>query len=55
MKKILMTMLALLVIATTAFAGKTYIVSVTQIVEHPALDAMRNGVIDRLKDRKSVV
>ncbi len=51
MKKILMTMLALLVIATTAFAGKTYIVSVTQIVEHPALDAMRNGVIDRLKEK----
>ena len=44
-------MLALLVIATTAFAGKTYIVSVTQIVEHPALDAMRNGVIDRLKEK----
>jgi putative ABC transport system substrate-binding protein len=51
MKKMFMTMLALLVIATTAFAGKTYTISVTQIVEHPALDAMRNGVIDRLKEK----
>ncbi|MDC0336038.1 ABC transporter substrate-binding protein [Pseudodesulfovibrio sp.] len=51
MKKILFTILALLAIATTAFAGKTYTISVTQIVEHPALDAMRNGVIDRLKEK----
>jgi len=51
MKKILFTIMALLVIATTAFAGKVYTVSVTQIVEHPALDAMRNGVLDRLKEK----
>lgn len=51
MKKVLLTILALLVIATNAFAGKSYTISVTQIVEHPALDAMRNGVIDRLKEK----
>jgi len=51
MKKILLTTLALLVIATNAFAGKTYTISITQIVEHPSLDAMRNGVIDRLKEK----
>ncbi len=51
MKKILLTIMALLVIATTAFAGKSYTVSVTQIVEHPALDAMRKGVFDRLKEK----
>ncbi|WP_319466911.1 ABC transporter substrate-binding protein [uncultured Pseudodesulfovibrio sp.] len=51
MKKVLLSLLAILVVATTAFAGKTYTVSVTQIVEHPSLDAMRNGVIDRLKEK----
>lgn len=51
MKKILMTILALLIIATNAFAGKTYTISITQIVEHPALDAMRNAVLDRLKEK----
>ena len=51
MKKILLTTLALLVIATNAFADKSYTISITQIVEHPALDAMRNGVIDRLKEK----
>jgi len=43
--------MAILLLATTAFAGKTYTISVTQIVEHPALDAMRNGVADRLKEK----
>lgn len=51
MKKIVLTILAVLMLATAAFAGKTYTISVTQIVEHPALDAMRNGVIDRLKEK----
>lgn len=51
MKKVLLSLLAILIVATTAFAGKIYTVSVTQIVEHPSLDAMRNGVIDRLKDK----
>jgi len=51
MKKILIATIALLMLASTAFAGKTYTVSVTQIVEHPALDAMQHGVIDRLKEK----
>lgn len=51
MKKTLMMMLALLMIATTAFARKTYTISVTQIVEHPALDALRKGTLDRLKEK----
>lgn len=51
MKRILMVTLALLMMVTTAFAGKTYTISVTQIVEHPALDAMRKGVADRLKEK----
>ena len=51
MKKIMLTMAALLLIATTAFAGKDYTISVTQIVEHPSLDALRNGTIDRLKEK----
>lgn len=51
MKKIILTMLAVLMLASIAIAGKTYTISVTQIVEHPALDAMRNGVIDRLKEK----
>jgi len=44
--------MAILLLVTTAFAGDTYTISVTQIVEHPALDAMRNGVIDRLKENE---
>ena len=51
MKKILLLMAAVLLVASTAFAGKKYVISVTQIVEHPALDAMRNGVADRLKEK----
>ena len=51
MKKILLLAAALLLVASTAFAGKTYVISVTQIVEHPALDAMRIGMADRLKEK----
>ena len=51
MKKIILTIIAVLLFATTVFAEKTYTVSVTQIVEHPALDAMRNGVADSLKKK----
>lgn len=50
MKKILLTAAAVLLLTTAAFAGP-YSISVTQIVEHPALDAMRNGVADRLKEK----
>lgn len=51
MKRIFLFLAAALLVASTAFAGKTYTVSVTQIVEHPALDAMRDGVADRLKEK----
>lgn len=51
MKRIFLFLTAALLVASTAFAGKTYTVSVTQIVEHPALDAMRDGVADRLKEK----
>jgi putative ABC transport system substrate-binding protein len=51
MKKILLFLVAALLVASTAFAGKKYVISVTQIVEHPALDAMRQGVADRLKEK----
>lgn len=51
MKKVILTFLAVLLLATSAFAEKSYTVSVTQIVEHPALDAMRHGVADRLKEK----
>lgn len=50
MKKIILTLVAILVLATTAFA-KNYTVSVTQIVEHPALDNLRKGAADRLKEK----
>nr|WP_279593488.1 ABC transporter substrate-binding protein [Pseudodesulfovibrio sp. S3-i] len=46
-----MTLAAILLVAASAFAGKTYTISVTQIVEHPALDAMRIGAADRLKEK----
>lgn len=51
MKKILLTLVAVALLASTAFAAKTYVVSVTQIVEHPALDALRKGVQDRLAEK----
>lgn len=51
MKKILLTMLAIALFATSALAAEKYTISVTQIVEHPALDAMRKGVQDRLKEK----
>lgn len=51
MKRILLSLLAVLLLASWAIAGKSYTVSVTQIVEHPSLDAMRNGVADRLKEK----
>jgi len=51
MKKIVLMLAALLLVASTAIASKGYTISVTQIVEHPALDAMRNGVADRLKEK----
>lgn len=51
MKKVLLALLAVMVMASTVFAGKSYTISFTQIVEHPSLDAMRNGTLDRLKEK----
>lgn len=51
MKRILLTIVSLLILASTAFAGNDYTVSVTQIVEHPALDALRKGTLDRLEEK----
>jgi putative ABC transport system substrate-binding protein len=36
---------------TSAFAGQKYVVSVNQIVEHPALDAVRKGFQDVLREK----
>ncbi|WP_147821408.1 ABC transporter substrate-binding protein [Salidesulfovibrio onnuriiensis] len=52
MKKLFaVAVLALCLFAATAMAAdKTYTISVNQIVEHPSLDAMRFGFMDRLKE-----
>jgi len=49
MKKILSIALLFLLFATFSFA-KTINVGISQIVEHPALDACRQGIIDKLKE-----
>ena len=53
MKKILLVLMIAMVLfgASSVEAKQDFVVSVTQIVEHPALDAMRNGVLDRLKEK----
>jgi len=52
MKKFLLVFVAaVLLLGAVPALAKQYVVSVTQIVEHPALDAMRNGVLDRLKEK----
>ncbi|MGB2079266.1 MAG: ABC transporter substrate-binding protein, partial [Vibrio sp.] len=38
-------------LTTTSALAQTYKVSVSQIVEHPALDATRNGLVDGLKQK----
>lgn len=38
-------------LSTTGAIAETYKVSVSQIVEHPALDATRNGLVDGLKTK----
>ncbi|CCO24301.1 ABC transporter substrate-binding protein [Maridesulfovibrio hydrothermalis] len=50
MKKILLFLVLLFMIAVPVIhSAQTYTVSITQIVEHPSLDAMREGFKDRLK------
>ena len=52
MKKISLVLMIALVLfgASLIEAKQDFVVSVTQIVEHPALDAMQKGVLDRLKE-----
>jgi putative ABC transport system substrate-binding protein len=52
MKKSLLCLAAILGLCLCAApaTAKTYTISVTQIVEHPALDAVRNGFKDKLKE-----
>jgi putative ABC transport system substrate-binding protein len=48
---VFLVILSLCSIAPAVFAGDKYTVSVNQIVEHPALDAVRNGFKDVLKEK----
>lgn len=50
MKRIIMAMCLVLLFAVAAAAQDTKVVSITQIVEHPSLDAMREGFKDRLTE-----
>lgn len=49
MKRIKIAILSILLFAFSTFAQDKFI-AITQIVEHPALDATKNGVIDYLKE-----
>jgi len=50
MKKVVCAMIALLLMAPLPALAGNLTVSVSQIVEHPALDAVRKGFQDDLKD-----
>lgn len=50
MKRIVMAMCLVLLFAVGAMAQETKVISITQIVEHPSLDAMREGFKDRLTE-----
>ncbi|WP_027722428.1 ABC transporter substrate-binding protein [Maridesulfovibrio zosterae] len=51
MKKILLFLVILFMVAVPVIhSAQTYTVSITQIVEHPSLDAMREGFKNRLKE-----
>lgn len=47
---VLLLALTMLALAAASAQAKSYVVSVTQIVEHPSLDAVRKGFMDRLKE-----
>ncbi|ADD66915.1 protein of unknown function DUF534 [Denitrovibrio acetiphilus DSM 12809] len=49
MKKILLVLTAVLLVST-AFAGDMVKIGISQIVEHPALDAVRDGIKSSLRD-----
>lgn len=48
MKRIIIALCLTLLMATGAAAGESRLISITQIVEHPSLDAMRQGFKDRI-------
>jgi len=48
---VFLVILSLCGVVPLSFAGDKYTVSVNQIVEHPALDAVRNGFQDVLKEK----
>jgi len=48
---VLFVVVSLCLAAPVVFAAGTYTVSVNQIVEHPALDAVRNGFQDVLREK----
>ncbi|MBI9110425.1 ABC transporter substrate-binding protein [Maridesulfovibrio ferrireducens] len=51
MKKILLFMVLIFMIAVPVIhLAQSYTVSITQIVEHPSLDSMREGFKDRMKE-----
>ncbi len=51
MKKILLFLVLMFMITVPVIhSAQTYTVSISQIVEHPSLDAMRDGFKDRLKE-----
>lgn len=51
MKKILLFLVLLFMVTVPVIhSAQTYSVSISQIVEHPSLDAMREGFKDRLKE-----
>ncbi len=51
MKKILLFMVLLFMVAVPVIhSAQSYTVSITQIVEHPSLDAIRQGFQDRMKE-----
>ena len=48
---ILLTVVSVCLVCTLAFAAQQYTISVNQIVEHPALDAVRKGFQDVLREK----
>ena len=47
--KIILSAMVMSLVLSPAAVAQTYTVAVSQIVEHPALDACRNGLLDGLK------
>ena len=50
MKQKIILLLSATLLCSSAWAGEKAVVAVSQIVEHPALDACRLGLLTGLKD-----